>query len=226
MAFPQIIDYNTSLINTNELTHSQSLPTDIESGNLLLCFFVCDGITVGITISVGSGWSELITYTLSTCTVGIYYKLSASGSSADNLSLTTNSAQQSASIIYAISGHDSSKSLHYSIINNNSTNADPPSLTPTHGRHDYLWFTCMATLGTTVASAQPEYFSDLIVNASSDSSEGVSICSSRRNYHTDNTAYNPSTFTSASAQWVAITMVIVPLEGPGFNLNNLFLRFT
>ena len=226
MAFPTIVDYDTSLVTTNQTSHSQPLPADRASGNLLLCFFTCDNAGVDITINTGTEWVELLQYNGSASTFGVYYKLSAADSAADVLSLTTDSGQHSASIMYAISGHDSSKVPDYSVANGNSTNANPPSLTPTRGRHDYLWFTCMGTDGTVVASATPTDFSDLITYASSSSADGVSISSAKRAYHTDNSAYNPDTFTSASAYWIAITIAVVPLEGPGFNLNNLFLRLT
>jgi hypothetical protein len=226
MAFPIVVDYDTLLVSTNETSHSQPLPADRASGNLLLDFFTCDSADVDITIGTSTGWVELIQYNGSASTFGIYYKLSAADSAADDLSLTTDSAQHSASIMYAISGHDSSKVPDYSTANGNSTNADPPSLTTTRGRHDYLWFTCMGTDGTVVASAAPTDFSDLITYASASSADGVSISSAQRNYHTNNTAYNPGTFTSASAYWIAVTVAVVPLEGPGFGISSVIYRIT
>ena len=153
------------------------------------------------------------------------YKLLASDTSADNLIITTDSAQHSAAIIYAISGHASTKGLNESSDADSSTNADPPSCTPSNGILDYLWIVCMATDGTVVASAAPSDFSDLITNASDSSSDGTSISTASRTYRTGS-AYNPGWFTSATAAWSTITIIITSVDVYGFGLNNLFLRFT
>ena len=226
MAFPTIVDYDTTLVASNTTSHEQNIPTEYSAGDLLLCLFTCDAADVALGITTGTGWVEIAEYSNIEITTGIFYKLSAADSSADDLTLSTNSNQHSASIIYAISGHDDSEVPDYSRSNGNSTNADPPSLTPTNGRHDYLWIVCMATDGTVVASSEPTDFSNLITRASSSSSDGVSISSAQRNYHTNNTAYNPGTFTSATEQWVAITIAITPEEGPGFGISSVIYRIT
>lgn len=226
MAFPTVVDYDTNLITTNATSHDQELPATYSAGDLLLCLFTCDAASVALGITTGTGWVEIAEYSNAEITTGIFYKLSAANTSADNLTLSTDSGQHSASIIYAISGHDDSEVPDYSRSNGDSTNADPPSLTPTNGRHDYLWIVCMASDGTVVASAAPTDFSSLITRASSSSADGVSISSAQRNYHTNNTAYNPGTFTSATEQWVAITIAITPEEGPGFGISSVIYKLT
>jgi hypothetical protein len=79
--------------------------------------------------------------------------------------------------------------------------------------------------GTVVASPAPSDFSDLITNASDSSSDGTSISTASRTYRTGST-YNPGWFTSATAAWATLTIAITSIDVYGFNINNLFLRFT
>lgn len=225
MSFPVIEDYATTLISTNETSHTLTLPDTYDANDLLVCFFTCDGSGVDLNISTGTGWVGLSISSGSGNTFGFTYKLLASDTSADNLIITTDSAQHSAAIIYAISGHASTKGLNESSDAGSSTNADPPSCTPTNGILDYLWIVCMATDGTVVASAAPSDFSDLVTNASGSSSDGVSLSTASRTYRTGS-AYNPGWFTNATAAWSTITIIITSVDVYGFNINNLFLRFT
>jgi len=217
MAFPQIVTYNKGAILSNT-THEISLPGDIVQGNLLIVFFSCNGENILVYPDIylsGTDWHKINSGTSSGNCASVYYKV-AQGS--DALCLTTDTETISSYISYQISGASSSEPLseYYADV---SSNADPPSLTPTKGAQDYLWLVYAGIENTVIATATPYSFSGLLTVESE--SNGSSSSSAYREYNTAS-AYNPAMFTSASAYWVTFTVCITPSATDGVGIRSIY----
>lgn len=118
---------NSGTVDTT--THTITLPT-FSVGQLLLVIFGCDQ-DVTTTVSSGSGWYLLARNINNIATGAVYWKI-ASGTG-DNLTITSESAQQSVHNSYAISG-----GYYVDAIGGQNTDASVGAITPVDGLGDYL----------------------------------------------------------------------------------------
>jgi len=135
-----VVQSRTKSHNTSDTTsHSISLPGSIQVGELLLVVFAVDAaptITIDTGVS-GSNWNLITPVSQSTNVTGAILWKIAEGS--DVLTLTTSSAQQSSWISMRISGTATSSPVSVASVTSNSTNINPPGLTPPAGQLSYLW---------------------------------------------------------------------------------------
>jgi hypothetical protein len=216
MAFPSVSSIISTLIDTATTSHSINISAG--SGELALVFFSCndDTIDIGIDSGVGSNWFIGPSYQQDTNkTVNIAYKL-ATGTSEDNLTLTTDFSVKSCAISYAIKDCGN-LAFQYVYHSSSGTNMNPPSLTPELSNADYLWLVMGTAYGSVIATAAPTDFSNL--RTIEGSSDGVSMSCAERQLTRGKLAYDPDAFTSASSTWMAYTVVIPPPESTGISIN-------
>lgn len=120
---------------SNTTTHIINVPTTSNSGDILLCFFSCDGVPT--LNSASPGWVPLGSATRSSNITGAVY-FASSPVGATPLTIFTSSGEASSHIVYRISGSDTGTTPE---VNFSSTfgNPNPPLLTPSGGAQEYLW---------------------------------------------------------------------------------------
>jgi hypothetical protein len=210
-AFPQIAEVDSSEDTNWDETHTVDMNDNISVGDLLLHVVTTGGdntLTINTSVS-GSNWTIAAQWQDGTTTLStaVIWKI-AEGS--DTLQLTSAGENGFLSnIAYRITGFNASTPIQIQTISGNSTNADPPSLTPTGGSDKYLWivgagFDNMDTWWT----AAPTDFSNLVTKISA-SGSGASLSTATREYEYGS-AYDPGAGTSISNQWTSFTLIVLP----------------
>lgn len=205
MAFPQVAAVNGGNDTVNRTDHTVNLPAGIQAGDLLLVFFASDG---NPTITFPEGWTELFDK-LSALEVRlvVWYRV-ADGEEGATITVTTSNIQMTAHTSYRITGYSGVPECG-DATTGNSTTPDPPSLTPSWGAKDTLWFAvCGYDANKTVTAYPTDYTNGR--NDFADSLWGCGVGSARRELNAE--SENPNVFTiSASEQWVANTIAIQPV---------------
>lgn len=198
---------NQAVTTTSSTTSKViTMPASIVAGNLLLCFLVQNGAVgqAGFT-----GWTALFTGTTGTgCYLRAYVKVAVGGDTATDTN--TSAPTGIAAVTYQISGATSTIGNIGFITS--SSSADPPSLTPTFGSADYLWFACAAAGGTTTAyTAAPTSYSNLQTCSPASS---TAACAQRA---LTGTTENPGTFTGGTGGFSSgsCTIAVPPVSVSG-----------
>jgi hypothetical protein len=205
MSFPTVAASNNSAQATATYDHTVNLPANISAGNLLLVFFVVDS---NPTITFPEGWTQLFQAANSTyVNFGVWYRI-ADGGEGGTITVTTDDNKTSAHISYRITGHGSSAEAGTAVAPSGSTSPNPPSLSPTWGAGDTLWFACFGQnegQGETV-DAYPTNYTDG-ENKQSGSLNECKVAVARRELNA--ASEDPGTFTiSDTERWVANTIAI------------------
>jgi hypothetical protein len=232
MAFPVVLGVATATsggTGTNE-NRVHAIPAS-EAGNLLLIQFGLPGSLSGglpLAISLPTGWIEFHNngHSDNTSSRHIWLYKQADGSEGTSVAYTiTNGSSTSriATICYRIAGHEDPSvqpPQASSVVTNPSglstTSGSPPSLSPTGGEKDYLWFATICFNGTTNGTVTaPSPYTDLqnaTANQQGDSNGGR-VCSARRELRASST--NPGNFTwVSSTRWQAVTIAVHPSPAP------------
>lgn len=208
MAFPTIVTQSISGTTTEATSHTITLPASIVSGNLLLAFVSGE---FGGNGSI-SGWTTHTNYSIGNTGLAIFYKIA--GSSESNPSFSIPDSRSIAYAVYQISGAATSGATESQVA---TTSYDPPSLTPTWGSKDTLWFavcTMAANAGNTGFSAFPSGYSN---TNNSNYSHGpgnaygqvLGVCNKGAAASSD----DPSSFTGTSAfQYLSSTLAVKPAD--------------
>lgn len=208
-AFPVIADTNTSVVSTNETSHTMDLPPNISSGDLLLLVFASDGGAGGITWP--AGYTEFKEFAQDTnVTLSLAYR-QADGTEGATITVTTGGAQQTSHGAYRITGHVDpvTQAPEDSTGASGATaNPDPDSLSPTTGAKDYLWIAVHANDGNKTTDAFPtSYDLSQISQAGGVSGAGVALAGRQLNAASE----DPGSFTlNIADQWVAVTVAVHP----------------
>ena len=217
MAFPSVVQSKTSLDETGDTTFTasnfDSAPT---SGNLLLWAVAID--TGGVTVSVApSGWTTLLdTDNPGDCSMHIFYKESDGTENGGTETYTASAAQESAHIMYEISGAEAvatqAPEVGTASAADGSTTFDPPSLTPTGGSKDYLWFFFVSVdTGDESISAYPSGYGNTGLLNTVANAGG---CGLAYGYRTNAAASeNPGTGTISNSDHLSQTVAIHPAPG-------------
>jgi len=230
MAFPKVEKDEITSQNTNVTSHVINMPPGINAGDLLVCIFGNDSASA--TITFAGDWTEIFENGSFGCTLGIAYK-NAAGS--DTLTVTTSTAQQSASVVYRISGNvdPSTQAPEVSVgATAQSVNPDPDSLTPTGGAKDYLYFAVHTHNGDRVTTAFPtNYDGDQQQIETTGAGNGpISLATASRDLNAASDDPGTFTFAGGSTGWNAATIAIHPpvettAEAFFFKFNNTKVRF-
>ena len=140
---PVVRSRTTSSENAAVTSHTVSMPSGIEVGDLLIAVFSTSSATA---VSDSAGFTTLITSGSGGVT-RVYYKV-ADGSEAGSVTFTTVGAAESTHAVLRITGaEDPGTQAPEAASASGSTDVDamnPPSLTPTGGRKNYLWLSIVA----------------------------------------------------------------------------------
>lgn len=214
MAFPSIAQTVTSTDETDDTTQTasnfSSAPT---AGNLLLWAVGIDG--GGTTISVApSGWTTITEDdNVSDCGLHIFAKESEGDENGGTETYTSGSAERSAHAMFEISGATplatQAPEVGTAASHDAATTFDPPSLTPTGGAKDYLWFFFLAVdRGDESISAYPSGYSNtnLVNTAAAAGGAGIAYGSRTNNASSE----NPGTGTMSNGDSLSQTLAIHP----------------
>ena len=207
MPFPQVAATNGGNHASNSTSHTVNLPTGIVAGNLLLVFFSSDAAP---TITFPEGWTELFTKSYSTSIKGgLWYKV-ADGEEGASISVDTSSSQMTAHTSYRITGFSGTPEAGVAVSSSGAP-SNPPSLSPTWGAKDTLWFFCCAINGedpfVSIDSYPANYGNGRYDY--SDDAEGAGMGTARRELNTE--TEDPGAWTmSNTPRNMANTIAIQP----------------
>ncbi|MGH8573430.1 MAG: hypothetical protein ACREX8_12770, partial [Gammaproteobacteria bacterium] len=203
MAFPVVQGISNGRTTSNQTSHSVTLPSGIVAGELLLVPIAVDGDAGS---SASAGWTELGDVTEGTISGAVYYKIAAGS---DTLTITTVDSEQISWVAHRISGAGTPTG---SSVIGDSTNPDPPNHNAGSAA-DYLWVAVHCGDGTTVSSAAPTNYTNLLTQAGTGSISGASISVARRTLNA--ASENPGTFTAGDDEWVCWTIAVPPAAATG-----------
>jgi hypothetical protein len=137
VAFPAI--QTTNVYNaTSGTSHAINLPASIASGDLLLAFVTCNAAP---SLSFPAGWTQIFDTANGTQMRLVGYYRDADGTEGSTVTVTLGTSQRCGAVTYRITGHDTGAPPQSgTAVAATTANPDPPSLTPTGGAKDYLWF--------------------------------------------------------------------------------------
>lgn len=216
--FPQILSITHTRNETDVTSHTIVMPANVNAGDLLVTFFVCDATSSTTPISIdlansGAGWTNMFTgQSESAQFATVIWKIADSNNS---LVIITNDAQKSMAQVYRITGFRTSNPINGNIVTMSRTyNSDPPALTPSFGEADYLWIVGYgADSGLSHASAAPSDFSGLTTTVATVSDSGLCTMSTAHREYRTGLSYDPGTFTSEEYETShAFTIIINPVQ--------------
>ena len=195
-------------------THSVSLPSGIEDGDLLIIFWA-DANTVNTVPTTPTGWTELYSgVNQSRYFIG-WYKI-ADGNEGTVVDVTAG-AERSAHNAYRIAaGTYQDVPVSGTLVTNNNTTADPPSLTSGFGAVNTLWLATAHSAGDGNTIAAPtNYMNNISGYSGAIGNDHARMWSARRDRNI--ATENPGTFGAyfANRRWGANTVAIMsaPVTG-------------
>ena len=224
MAYPTIQSGTASGAETSNVTgHPITMPTGVQTGELILVLFAVDGVETAVvnTAASGNNWTRTKTdATSGSHTIAVFWKIAE----ASNALTVDTTSEMAAFIAYRITGFYTTVPITIctTVATSTTGNMDPPALTPAYGAKDYLWIVFGGADGSPATTAAPGDFSGLI-NIDGGNGNGATASSAYRQYNTAS-EYNPGTFTNENDDWLAYTLVVNPTDaggsgGLGFNLS-------
>lgn len=210
--FPQVEAVNGGNNIVAGPNHTVPLPAGIVAGDLLLVFFAADitGVTPLITFpNEGVDWIQLFeTEVAGAVNFAVAYRIADGGEGA-NIVVTTSQNDCSAYTTYRISGYSGVPEVP-AAATGSSANPNPPSLTPSWGASDTLWFACQGNDHLDQVTVYPTDYTDGR-NDWGNHANGCGVGTARRELNA--VSEDPGTFTlAAGEEWVANTIAIRPVE--------------
>lgn len=227
MAFPspgtQVdTDFDSSVTNM-----SVNMPATVNSGDRLVAFVSVRN--AGTWSTIPTGWVEKGSQTGGGGGVGkttIFEKF-ADGTEAGTTPQWIASASTTGSWqVVRITGAHASSALEMTTTSGDSSSANPPSLTPSWGTEDTLWFAVAghAAISEAAFTAAPTNYINFANNGASSGGSACSIATATRQLNATNE--DPGTFTAGGSNrfWAAATVAIRPASG-GASVNSGFFNF-
>ena len=197
-SFPQVAATNTSTA-ASSTSIVISLPSGIANGDLLIamCFGYADR-----THTWPAGWTELWDSDTGNIAAAGAYRV-ADGGEGSTITVTLGiGATSSSHITYRITGYQGTPEVG-TAVGGNSTTPDPPSVTPSWGSTKTLWIAAASENSTSVATAAPTNYGNLITVAAANNS----AMSATRELEAS--SENPGGFTiPSSVEWHAQLIAI------------------
>ena len=154
VAAPTVAGTNSSIVDSNQTTHTHSLPASISSGDLLIGQFV----TGDVVVTVPSGWTEFQNDINEGDSQVSWAWRDADGDEGATAAWTTASGVRSACKVFRITGAADPTTAPPEGTGTNGgadKNPDAPSHTPSGGSDDYLWLVGASDNRDQAASAYP-----------------------------------------------------------------------
>jgi hypothetical protein len=217
--YPVVAGTATSNAGGNATTHTVSLPSGVEVGDLLIVIMgFRDRNFTATTVSFPAGWTELVTRTVTTGQGVVYYKVATvTEAGAASISVSTGSVDaRRGSIVYRIRKDTYLGTPQASFINTtslvSSTNPNPPSLTPSWGSAKNLWIAGAAgyRAGTdpNTGTFIPASFSNGIYSFDNSSNTNSSGSASSATREFEGTTLDPGNFALTTTNHRAFTIAI------------------
>lgn len=199
-AFPVIVTTGVSS-PASSTSWTVTLPASLVSGNLLLAECQANGADV---ITVPTNWTSLFNPADGTFA---FYKYS-NGSEGASVTVTGGSSRSAGCVVYQISGTDGVTAPAIgNFAETTSSSYDPPSLTPSWGSANTMWFAYASGRSNVTASVGPSGFSALNTQVSGGSNAVVIIWNANITTATE----DPSAFTlSGTMSGYALTVGVRP----------------
>jgi len=218
MAFPtiQTADTQSNHVTSNSNSWTLTYPTNLASGDLILCFMAIDGAP---SATFPADWIKTGDFGSGAIQRVMAKKISL-GSESGNFTVSLGATEQGSWIVYRITGWEGTIGADFgngassgAVVSNNSVQSssntpDPPNLDPaTWATEDTLWFAGCAVDTSRTVSIFP-----LPDNQYSDPSGGsngatLAVCTTNSAV----SALDPGTFTiSASDDWIGMTVAVRP----------------
>lgn len=220
MTFPVVQTTNSGHSDSAATNHTVNLPSGITAGDLLLVFFGHKESSNGATFP--AGWTKKTPERAqagSVAVMAVAWRW-ADGTEGASITVTTTANTRTAYVSYRISGAENPATQAPEENGNgqaNTNNPDPPSLTPTGGAKDYLWFAAYASShGRTLISAPTSYTDALGAGSNSGTGTNVGLGTARRALNA--ASEDPGSFSingTAVEETVVMTVAIHPASGGG-----------
>ncbi len=206
--FPQVEAVNGDFDDNAVLNHTVNLPAGIVAGELLVALFVTDGGASAVTWpNEGTDWIQLLETASGGIQLAAAYRIADGGEGA-SITVVTANALFSAYTTYRISGYSLVPEVGISATGT-SANPDPPSLTPSWGARNTLWFAIEGNDDIKTVNAYPANYTDGRNDVGLNAGSSVGVGSARRELNA--VSDDPGTFTlSAVEQWIANIIAIAP----------------
>ncbi len=201
---------------SDSTTHNVAMPGTTAAGDLLLMFFSYDSNSnPTVTDPDGAGgWTELASVNSATNGAhGSVWAKVATGSDGATVNFATSNSQSAAARVYRILAgewHGDLTGVEVASGTGSTTaSPDPPTLTPSWGKTDNLWFAYAAGGTHTGVSSYPTNYTSGAHASGNTGTNGASVATA---YRANNTASeDPDAFTMASSQTsVAFTVAVRP----------------
>lgn len=205
--FPQVAAVNGGNNPVNNTNHTVNLPAGINAGDLLLVFFASED---AVTITFPGGWTQLFQSTYENVTFGCWYRI-ANGGEGATINVTTSTAQMTAHTSYRITGYSGTPEAG-TAVTGNTQYPDPPSLTPTWGAKDTLWFAAVGNENKYTTTGYPTNYTNSRKDFANDYA-GCGVSTARRELNT--ISEDPGSFVlQYSLDTVTNTVAVQPLAPP------------
>lgn len=218
MAFPVLTSTAQTGFASSVLSFPFNMPSSIASGDLLIALVE---IRIGTTWTAPAGWTAISTIAQAggggVGQLNGWYKIASGTESGTTPTWTTVNATTAQVHVHRITNWHGTTPPEATTSSGDGTAANPPSLTPSWGADDTLWF---AIGGHTAASltpwsAAPSGYSGFQQNGAS---AGGGIATLASSYRTNNApSEDPGAFTVSGSNryWTAATIAVRPSSGGG-----------
>lgn len=217
-AFPTVAATNTSAELSAVSSHTISLPASISSGDLLIVYFGT-AIPDDRDPQFPAGWTRFFWIDeirgSDAGLAGGYRQ--ADGGEGATITITTTGTTKSAHVSFRITGHEdpSTQAPEATTAENTNSQSDSPSLTPTGGAKDYLWFSASGrTIDDAGVLTQPASYGNVLEKSGGTGSGGILTSTSRRELNAS--SEDPAAWSGGdtAAEWGAATVAIHPGAPP------------
>lgn len=220
MAYPVVEDFLTQLFTSATNTHDVTMPTTVNSGELLIIIFSCDGVT----FTDPTGWTKLVEASADTRFVksAVYVKVADGTEGGTSVNVQTTGSSRAAVNVYRISGfEDGLSGLEETHTTGSSTSPNPPSISPSWGASNDTLFIAWETNGPgadSITAFPSGYTNTSTVKTGLSTFDHYGIASCRKEANT--ASEDAGAFTlSASDYWTAGTLAIKGTAGGGAGTN-------
>lgn len=215
MAFPSTSAPTETAFSSASTTHNVSMPATVNKGDLLLLAIGIQNIGGSTTFTTPSGWTSLMDRAGSPeySHLAIFMKVADGTEGGTTVNVATSNSQSAVAQVYrvtrwygSLSGVESADSGADGV-----TTPDPPSLTPSWGALDTLWFAWFTAADDdeTVTAYPSNYSGGSYIVSGAGTNAGCEIGSARRELNA--TSDNPGSFTITGPETnVTATVAVRP----------------
>ena len=212
MAYPTVQSVTTTTFASDTTAHAVDMPSTVNAGELLLCFFTND---VGATITTPSGWTQLWSSSTAIEVRGsAYYKVADGSEGGTTVDFVTSATETAAAEVWRISGWWGTYVTGVNIgtvviVDPVASSFNPPAVTASWGTEDALWITTLQQSTSSTVTAYPTNYTDGTDTSSGSGATFAQVRTARRNNRV--TTEDPGSYTTnITAYGIVNTVAIRP----------------